>query len=205
MSCGSSDQQVIIPASPYENLRYIGEAFCTYILFEGDGRLVIVDKHAAHERILYNRLKKGEARQFMQNLLTPVTVLLSQEEYSAALENLNILFECGFEAEDFGKGTLLIRSAPMWLENAQIEQTVGEICGYLVQGRQDVSPEKLDWLYHNISCRSAIKGGDRSTPEELKEILRLMQEDGTVFHCPHGRPVAITLTRKEMEKQFGRI
>lgn len=205
MACGSSDQQVIIPASPYEDLRYIGEAFCTYILFEGDGRLVIVDKHAAHERILYNRLKKGEARQFMQNLLTPVTVLLSQEEYSAALENLNILFECGFEAEDFGKGTLLIRSAPMWLENAQIEQTVGEICGYLVQGRQDVSPEKLDWLYHNISCRSAIKGGDRSTPEELKEILRLMQEDGTVFHCPHGRPVAITLTRKEMEKQFGRI
>ncbi len=201
-----SEQQTILPSfSTYENLRYIGEVFCTYILFEGENRLVLVDKHAAHERILYNRLKKGEVRQFMQNLLSPIPVLLSRQEHSAALDHLDTLLECGFEAEDFGNGTLLIRSAPMWLENAQIEQTVGEICGYLVQGRQDVSPEKLDWLYHNISCRAAIKGGDHSTPEELKEILRLMQEDKTVFHCPHGRPVAINLTKKEIEKQFGRV
>lgn len=141
----------------------------------------------------------------MQNLLSPVSVLLSKEEYSAALEHLNILWECGFEAEDFGGGSILVRSAPMWLESAHIEQTVSEICGYLSQGKQDVSPEHLDWLYHNISCRAAVKGGDRSTPEELKEILRLMQEDGTVFHCPHGRPVAVFLTKKEIEKQFGRI
>ena len=136
--------------------------------------------------------------------MTPVTVVLSQEEYSAALEHLDVLRECGFDAEDFG-GSLLVRSAPMWLENAQIEQTVGEICGYLSQGKQDVSPERLDWLYHNISCRAAVKGGDRSTPEELQEILRLMREDGTVFYCPHGRPVAVILTKKEIEKQFGRI
>lgn len=200
------EQQTILPPlSLYENLRYIGEAFCTYILFEGEGRLVLVDKHAAHERILYNRLKKGEVRQFIQNLLSPTPVLLSQEEHSAALDHLDTLLECGFEAEDFGNGTLLVRSAPMWLENAQIEQTVAEICGYLAQGKQDVSPERLDWLYHNISCRAAIKGGDRSTPEELKEILRLLQEDKTVFHCPHGRPVAVVLTKKEIEKQFGRI
>lgn len=199
------EQQTILSPSLYENLQYIGEAFCTYILFEGEGRLVLVDKHAAHERILYNRLKKGEVRQFIQNLLSPVPVLLSQEEHSAALDHLDTLLECGFEAEDFGNGTLLVRSAPMWLESAQIEQTVVEICGYLAQGKRDVSPERLDWLYHNISCRAAIKGGDHSTPEELKEILRLMQEDKTVFHCPHGRPVAVVLTKKEIEKQFGRI
>ena len=141
----------------------------------------------------------------MQNLISPVSVLLSQEEYSAALEHLEVLRECGFEAEDFGGGSLLVRSAPMWLETAQIEETVTEICGYLSQGKRDISPEHLDWLYHNISCRAAVKGGDRSTPEELKEILRLMREDGTVFHCPHGRPVAVFLTKKEIEKQFGRI
>lgn len=202
----SLEQQTIDSvAEPYENLRYIGEIFHTYILFEGENRLVLVDKHAAHERILYNRLKQGKPEQFMQNLLSPVSVLLSKEEYSAALEHLNILWECGFEAEDFGGGSILVRSAPMWLESAHIEQTVSEICGYLSQGKQDVSPEHLDWLYHNISCRAAVKGGDRSTPEELKEILRLMQEDGTVFHCPHGRPVAVFLTKKEIEKQFGRI
>ncbi len=189
---------------PYEDLSYLGELFHTYILFEGNDRLVLVDKHAAHERILYNQMKAGKTEQFQQALLTPVTVVLSQEEYSAALEHLDVLRECGFDAEDFG-GSLLVRSAPMWLENAQIEQTVGEICGYLSQGKQDVSPERLDWLYHNISCRAAVKGGDRSTPEELQEILRLMREDGTVFYCPHGRPVAVILTKKEIEKQFGRI
>lgn len=200
------EQQVFASSEgPYENLCYIGEIFHTYILFEGENRLVLVDKHAAHERILYNRLKRGKPEQFMQNLLLPISVLLSQEEYSTALEHLDVLLECGFEIEDFGGRSLLVRSAPMWLENAQIEETVAEICGYLAQGKQDVSPERLDWLYHNISCRAAIKGGDRSTPEELTEILKLMQEDGTVFHCPHGRPVAVFLTKKEIEKQFGRI
>ncbi|MDD3192294.1 MAG: DNA mismatch repair endonuclease MutL [Oscillospiraceae bacterium] len=198
-------QEFLPPSQAYEDLAYLGELFHTYILFEGKARLVLVDKHAAHERILYNQLKAGKTEQFMQNLLSPVAVLLSQEEYSAALEHLDVLLECGFEAEDFGGGSLLVRSAPMWLENAQIEETVNEICGYLSQGKQDVSPEHLDWLYHNISCRAAVKGGDRSTPEELQEILRLMREDGTVFHCPHGRPVAVILTKKEIEKQFGRI
>lgn len=202
---GSGQQTIDPPSGPYENLRYIGEIFRTYILFEGEGRLVLVDKHAAHERILYNQLKQEKPEEFMQNLISPVSVLLSQEEYSAALEHLEVLRECGFEAEDFGGGSLLVRSAPMWLETAQIEETVTEICGYLSQGKRDISPEHLDWLYHNISCRAAVKGGDRSTPEELKEILRLMREDGTVFHCPHGRPVAVFLTKKEIEKQFGRI
>ena len=84
-------------------------------------------------------------------------------------------------------------------------ETISEICGYLAQGKQDVSPEKLDWLYHNISCRSAVKGGETSGREELEEILRLMREDGDVYHCPHGRPVAVNLTKKELEKLFGRI
>mgnify|MGYP000718760165 CR=1 FL=1 len=180
-------------------VRVIGECFQTYIIAEDKDGLILIDKHAAHERILYNRLKRGKPEQFMQNLLLPISVLLSQEEYSAALEHLDVLLECGFEIEDFGGRSLLVRSAPMWLENAQIEETVAEICGYLAQGKQDVSPERLDWLYHNISCRAAIKGGDRSTPEELTEILKLMQEDGTVFHCPHGRPVAVFLTKKEIE------
>ena len=141
----------------------------------------------------------------MQNLLMPVTVLLSKEEHSAALDHPDTLLACGFETEDFGSGSLLVRSAPMWLQSDQIEETISEICGYLAQGKQDVSPEKLDWLYHNISCRSAVKGGEKSGREELEEILRLMHEDGTVFHCPHGRPVAVFLTRKEIEKLFGRI
>lgn len=202
---GEKAQQTLEAVGSYDHLSYIGELFRTYILFEGESRLVLVDKHAAHERILYNRLKSGQAQQFQQNLLSPVTVLLGKEEYSEAIAHLTLLQECGFEAEDFGRGSLLVRSVPMWLDSAQIEQTIGEICEYLAQGKKDVSPEHLDWIYHNVACRSAVKGGDKSTPEELQEILRLMKEDGTVFHCPHGRPVAIALTQKELEKQFGRI
>ena len=124
-----------------------------------------------HMNVFYIiQLKQEKPEEFMQNLISPVSVLLSQEEYSAALEHLEVLRECGFEAEDFGGGSLLVRSAPMWLETAQIEETVTEICGYLSQGKRDISPEHLDWLYHNISCRAAAKGGDRSTPEELKRF-----------------------------------
>ena len=105
------EQQVLASSEePYENLCYIGEIFHTYILFEGENRLVVVDKHAAHERILYNRLKRGKPEQFMQNLLLPISVLLSQEEYSAALEHLDVLLECGFEIEDFGGRSLLVLS-----------------------------------------------------------------------------------------------
>ena len=202
---GSGQQILESIKKSYEDLKFVGEIFRTYIIFEGQDKMVLVDKHAAHERILYNRIKSGDSSQFMQTLLIPETILLSKEEYSCALEHLDVLLECGFEAEDFGNGSLLVRTSPMWLQSDQIEETISEICGYLAQGKQDVSPEKLDWLYHNISCRSAVKGGETSSREELEEILRLMREDGDVYHCPHGRPVAVNLTKKELEKLFGRI
>ncbi|MCI5801840.1 MAG: DNA mismatch repair endonuclease MutL [Oscillospiraceae bacterium] len=191
------------PKGLFREPRYIGEVFHTYILLEDGDSLIAVDKHAAHERVLYNRLKSGAGREYCQQLLVPVSAALSKEEYDAALTHRELLARCGFETEDFG-GSLLIRTAPMWVESGEAALVVSEICGSLCEGKADVTPEKLDWLYHNIACRSAVKGGDSSSREELEEIVRLLREDPEIRHCPHGRPVCIVFSRRDFEKQFGR-
>lgn len=188
----------------YTGARMIGEAFSTYILLQSGDKLLIVDKHAAHERIIFNRIKGQELSQWCQALLTPKNIVLSREEYTAAIDNLEALAECGFEAEDFD-GTLLVRTAPMWLCGDDITPIVSEICASLKGCKHDVTPERLENLYHSVACRSAIKGGNKNTSSELAEIIKLLEDDPTVQHCPHGRPVCVTMSRYELEKQFGRV
>lgn len=185
-------------------LKLVGEAFSTYILVQqGDDELRVIDKHAAHERMLYEKLKAEASEPEQQLLLAPVTVTLSKEEYSAVLQNLEVLAKAGFEVEDFGSGTVLVRSVPVMLQE-DLQAAVEEIAGYLAESRTSILTEKLDWLYHNIACRAAIKAGDESTPMELAQLVtRLEKED--IRYCPHGRPVSIVLKRRDLEHQFGRI
>ena len=184
--------------------RFVGEAFGTYIMMERGDELVFIDKHAAHERMLYEKLKAQGGRAFQQMLLQPVTVTLDKSEYSAALESLDVFGNAGFELEDFGSGTVLVRSAPMILGGEEISDAVMEIAGYLQSSKNDVTTEKLDWLYHNVACRAAVKAGDSASPQELYELaLRVEKED--VRYCPHGRPVLFILRRRELERQFGRV
>lgn len=186
-------------------IRLIGEAYKTYILVEVDGTLCVIDKHAAHERILFNKLKKESVTSGSQMLLAPVTVSLGKEEYVAVTENLEIIAKAGFEIEDFGNGTVIVRSCPMDLEDCQIVPLIGEIAEYIIKNRRDITNEHLDWIYHNVACRSAIKAGDESSDLELLALAKQVVNDNEVRFCPHGRPVMIELSKYELEKQFGRV
>ena len=194
-------------ATPTEEntIRLIGEAYKTYIFIELNGKLCVIDKHAAHERILFNKLKAQSQNSGSQMLLAPVTVTLGKEEYIAVTENLEAIAQTGFDIEDFGNGTVIIRSCPMDLDNCEIAPLISEIAEYLTKNRRDITNEHLDWIYHNVACRSAIKAGDDNSEAELLALAKQVVNDNDVRFCPHGRPVMIELSKYELEKQFGRV
>lgn len=184
----------------------IGEAFDTYIIVQYDSEtLMFIDKHAAHERLLYEQLKSQQRSACAQTLLIPVTVTLDKTEYNAVLSNLSVFEKAGFEIEEFGSGTVLVRTAPLNLNGADIESSVLEMAGYLEQNKTDVTTEHMDWVYHNIACRAAIKGGSASKREELIALAERLEANPDVRYCPHGRPIYIMLKKKMLEKEFGRI
>lgn len=186
--------------------KLVGEAFDTYIILQyGSDALMLIDKHAAHERILYEKLKSEHKAGMAQTLLEPVMVTLSKEEYSAVLMNLGLLEDAGFQTEDFGGGTVMVRSAPLLLEGVDVASSVMEIAGYLASSKTDITTEHLDWIYHNTACRAAIKGGNRSTDAELIALAKQLEENPAIRYCPHGRPVSMLIKKKDLEKQFGRI
>ncbi len=187
-------------------LKFIGEAFNTYIIVEkNEKEIVIIDKHAAHERMIYEKLKKERGAGYSQILLEPITVILNKTDYDAVINNLDMFRDCAFDVEDFGNGTVIVRSAPQYLELCDIEQSVIEMASYIAENKTDIRSEKMDWIYHNVACRAAIKGGNISTREELMDIANKLDNDPTLRYCPHGRPVCIVMTKYELEKQFGRV
>lgn len=186
-------------------IRFVGEAYKTYIFIELNGKLCVIDKHAAHERILFNKLKSQSQNSGSQMLLAPITVTLGKEEYIAVTENLETIASSGFDIEDFGNGTVIIRSCPMDLDNCEIAPLISEIAEYLTKNRRDITNEHLDWIYHNVACRSAIKAGDDNSESELLALAKQVVNDNEIRFCPHGRPVMIELSKYELEKQFGRV
>ncbi len=200
------------PATPAVSLtgefhsRIIGEAFGTYMIVEySEDTLMLIDKHAAHERLLYERLKAAGGDGAAQTLLEPVAVTLDKDEYSAVLAGAETLRKAGFEVEDFGAGTLLVRAIPLLLDGGDAAGAVMEIAGYLAELKKDITPEHLDWVYHNVACRAAIKGGDVTKKEELISLAEELERNPQVRYCPHGRPIYILLKRREIERQFGRV
>lgn len=186
-------------------LRFLGEAFNTYIIVEkNDNEVLIIDKHAAHERIIYEKLKADSGSANVQYLLTPITVTLDKIDYDAAVSNLDMFAKCSFDVENFGNGTLLVRSAPQYLAATEIADCITEMSGYIASGKKDIYTEKMDWFYHNVSCRSAIKAGNKSTVQELMDIAWTLERNPQIKYCPHGRPICIVMTKYEIEKQFGR-
>ena len=187
-------------------LKYIGEVFNTYILAQrGDRELLVIDKHAAHERIIYEKLKREKSSVYSQTLIEPISVLLSAGEYDAVTNNVDALSRLGFEIDDFGSSTVLVRAYPQYLEIEDIKPTVEEMAGYLLDNKKLIESEKMDWVYHNIACRAAIKGGNLNSEEELTEIMRIVESDEKIRYCPHGRPVSTVIKKSEFEKMFGRV
>lgn len=188
-----------------QEAEFIGELFKTYILAEKpSGEMLLIDKHAAHERIIYETLKKDKKQVFSQVLLFPVTVTMEKNDYDSALLNLDVFKAAGFELEDFGDGVLIVRSVPQILEKESIEDIVAEMAGYFSDHNTLARSQKEDWIFNNTACRAAIKAGDKTSDLELIKILRTVEEDESIRYCPHGRPVCIVLKKKEIEKFFGR-
>ncbi len=185
--------------------RILGEVFGTYLVVQYSAdELMFIDKHAAHERLLYERLKRENAGGEAQSLLEPLTVTLDKDEYSAVLNHLEDFSKAGFEVEDFGSGTILVRSAPLLLDGGDAVEAVMEIAGYLAALKNRMTTEHLDWVYHNVACRAAIKAGDSLTREEMVSLAEELEQNPDVRYCPHGRPVYILLRRQDIERQFGR-
>ena len=199
------EEQPMLFTPPENKLRYIGEAFDTYIIVERNSKeLLLIDKHAAHERIIYEKLKAEKAGASSQILLQPITVTLSKEEYNAAAGHLDMFRDCAFDVEDFGNSTLIVRSAPQYLDAAEIADCVAEMANYISMGKNDIFTEKMDWFYHNVACRSAIKAGNKNSAQELMEIVKILEENPDIRYCPHGRPITIVMKKSEIERQFGR-
>lgn len=190
---------------PYESARIIGELFGTYILLENKDQLILVDKHAAHERLLFEQLKKLDLTKDRQILLAPVLVHLSREDYAAVADRMDAFQQIGFEVENFDGGDLLVREVPLALPDSDIRSIVEETAHKLLQNRNDLTPEIIDDLLHNIACRSAVKAHDKNSGMELQQIITMLRNNEDVKYCPHGRPIARLLSRREIEKMFGRI
>lgn len=189
-----------------EKISYIGEAFSTYIILEyGADRLMFIDKHAAHERLIYERLKKQNREQTPQLLLEPIAVTLDKTDFLSVMENRELLLEAGFEVDEFGEGTVLIRSVPLMLEKLEVTEEFLEIARYLTKHKKLMLTEKMEWIYANTACRAAVKAGNHSTPEELISLVRELESNPEVRYCPHGRPIYFFMTRSELEKSFCRI
>ncbi|MBQ2862358.1 MAG: DNA mismatch repair protein MutL, partial [Oscillospiraceae bacterium] len=189
---------------PFGNLKYIGEVFKTNILLESEDELVFVDKHAAHERILYEKLRAGTNAFDCQYMLTPITCSLGDEQKEAVLENPKELEKFGFVIDDFGRGTILVRSLPFWIKAKEAESIIGEIADSIISCKHDLTPEKLDKLYANISCRAAIKANDKNSQPELETIVDTLLNNPEIKYCPHGRPVSTTISKNKLERMFGR-
>lgn len=182
----------------------IGEAFRTYIIVQQGESIFLVDKHAAHERMLFNELVKNDTKRSTQMLLTPITVTLSKEEYSAVLDNLDMLMQAGFAVEDFGYSVVIVRECPMEISADEVSDVVAELAGYLVENRQKLISEKKEWLFSLMACKAAIKGGMYTTEYERELFIKRLFANPEIRYCPHGRPVMIEITRRELEKNFGR-
>jgi DNA mismatch repair protein MutL len=190
---------------PTPEFRVIGEAFRTYIFVEVQDKIWIIDKHAAHERMLYEQLRSAPDGKASQLLLTPVPVTLRKEEYDAVLRHADMLADAGFTVEDFGTGTVFVTSCPILLDASDVPDAVAELAAYLCRSSQQILTEKMDWIYHNTACRAAIKGGDFTSEYELRRFTEKLLSMPQIRTCPHGRPVMVEVTRREMEKSFGRV
>lgn len=191
------------PVIPEHSARVLGEAFQTYIVAEDDKGLLLIDKHAAHERMIFNRLRASVDIP-RQELLTPVIAEVTAPEYAALSEQLERIREIGFDIEPFGQNSFAIRAIPAYLDSGAVQETVTEMADKLMNNRTPV-PDRLDDVIHTVSCKAAIKAGMTTSLAELQDFCNRVLEDSDVVCCPHGRPVTVRLTKYELDKMFKRV
>ena len=189
---------------PRRKLRLIGEAFSTYIIAELDEDIIFIDKHAAHERILFETLNERDLTSDRQILAAPVVVSMSQVEKDALLAAEEDVRRIGFVIDDFGDSSVSVREVPVYQKSGGIEDAVLEMAHQLVSGGVQPHTRETEWLLHSVSCRSAIKAGHKTTAPEMIALCEQIVNGDVPKFCPHGRPVFFLMSRKELEKRCGR-
>lgn len=186
-------------------IRVIGEAFGLYVIAElGDDTMIMIDKHAAHERIIFERLKSRNCRQYSQQLLTGVRVLLTGDEFSALETNQELLADLGFTFDFSEKPCAVATAVPTFIMELDMEDIISEIANNLRMYSHDPQSHMLDDMLHTVACKSAIKGNDKNSIEELQSLAEQVYFDERIRHCPHGRPVMFTMTKSNISHQFKR-
>jgi len=184
--------------------RMVGELYNSYILVEHGEEAFLIDKHAAHERILFEKLKVNQEAISSQSLLQPISVRLNPTAAAELLANRDMLEELGFELEEFGENTLLLRQIPMDLDPGDAADAVETLATDLLAGRREKKDTVRDELLHTVACKAAIKAGWKNDEAELLAVAKEVMAREDLKYCPHGRPICITLSKKQLEKQFKR-
>lgn len=199
------EQQEIVAEKKHNKPIYIGEAFNTYIVAQNGNSLYLVDKHAAHERIIYEKLKKPDHENSAQYLLEPINVSLTPKEAEAASENKEYFEKIGFDFDEFGANTVIIRSIPTPIPQSDTKDIFTFLAGKLAEGNSKSAGEIFDRALFTAACRAAIKAGDRHTDFDNKYILDEIFNNEAVLYCPHGRPVIYEFTKQKLDKMFDRL
>ncbi len=197
-------EQTTLPLPAEIPWRMVGELYQSYIIVEQGEEAFLIDKHAAHERILFEKLKAHQEKISAQLLLSPIPVRLSAEGAAELLANTDMLLELGFEIDEFGDNTVLLRQIPMDLSPDSAAETLETLAADLLTGRREKKENVRDELLHSVACKAAIKAGWKNDEKELLALVKQVMADENLKYCPHGRPICITLSKKQLEKQFKR-
>ena len=197
-------EQVALDMPKEIEWRMVGELFNSYIIVEQGEDSFLIDKHAAHERILFEKLKANQEKISAQTLLSPVSLRLSPSAAGALLENTALLEELGFEIEEFGENTVLLRQIPMDLSPDMAAEAAETLAADLLSGRRESKDTVRDELLHTVACKAAIKAGWKNDEKELLALVKEVMAREELKYCPHGRPICVTLSKKQLEKQFKR-
>ncbi len=200
---GEMEQTALeMPAVP--DWRMVGELYNSYILVEQGDDAFLIDKHAAHERILFEKLKANQEKIASQTLLSPLPVRLNPAAVGELLANRDMLVELGFEIDEFGENTLLLRQIPMDLSPGDARDAVEALSSDLLSGRREHKDTVRDELLHTVACKAAIKAGWKNDKQELLAVAKAVMSREDLKYCPHGRPICVSLSKKQLEKQFKR-
>ncbi len=188
------------------SIHVVGEVMGLYVIAETeDKKMIIIDKHAAHERIIFERLKSRNCRQYMQMLLTDIKVLLTADEFSAMMENTELLADMGFMFDFSENPCIIAKAVPTFVDNTDVETIISEVAENLCLHVQNPQSHLLDDMLHTVACKSAIKANDKNSIEELQALAEQVYYDDRIRHCPHGRPVMFIMTENNIAHQFKRI
>ena len=198
-------QEEILPAKELIKPELVGEIFNTYLIVERGEKMYLIDKHAAHERIIYEKIKHSSDNNEAQYMLVPIAVNLTQKEFIAAKDNTEYFTKIGFDFDEFGDDAFLLRSIPAIIDMSDAKDIFTFLAGKLADGNTKSAGEIFDRALYTAACKAAIKAGNKFTTEDNKFIIKEIFENDAVLYCPHGRPVITEFTKERIEKMFGRI